>query len=58
MLRAAGYVVTINADRPRKGAFVVRIEGVEAPVIELLDMPRPFVELKGTDVAAVVQAAL
>ena len=50
--------MSINAHRPRKGAFVVRLEGLGVPVIELLDMPRPFAALKAIDVAAVVQAAL
>jgi hypothetical protein len=45
-LVAAGHIVTINSEKPRKGSFVVRIEGQLNPVVELLDMPRPFTDLK------------
>lgn len=58
VLKSAGYKVTINGEKPRKGAFVVKISGSEKPIIELLDMPRPFVKLKGMDVEAVTKAAL
>ncbi len=51
----AGYTVTINATKPRKGAFVVTIEGKEdAPVVNLLDMPRPFAKLRNIDLDQVV----
>lgn len=49
-------MVSINSVKPRKGAFVVSIDGRVA--IELLDMPRPFVQLKALDIEAAVRAAL
>ena len=39
----------INKEKPGKGNFVVRIEGREEPVLELLGMKRPFAELKALD---------
>ena len=48
--------MTINGVKPRKGAFVVTIDGNVA--IELLDMPRPFVQLKTLDIEAAVRAEL
>lgn len=56
VLKDAGYKVSINAEKPRKGAFVVTVGG--KIVINLLDMPRPFVKLKGMDVEEVTKAAL
>ena len=46
-------VVDINAGKPRKGAFCVKIirnERESVTVVELLDMPRPFLELKALDI--------
>ena len=48
--------MTVNAAKPRKGSFVVTLG--DTRVIELLDMPRPFVTLKSMDVAAVVEKHL
>jgi len=56
VLKKAGLPVVINAEKPRKGAFVVTVGGKK--VIELLDMPRPFTKLKSMDVEAVVSAAI
>lgn len=56
VLQSAGYKVTINESKPRKGAFVVSLG--DKTVIELLDMPRPFTKLRNTDVEEVVKAAL
>jgi len=39
---------TVNAEKPRKGAFVVTVNGTE--IISLLDMPRPFGPLKALDI--------
>jgi hypothetical protein len=39
----------VNAEKPRKGSFVVTIEGRDEPVVELLSMPRPFTKLKALD---------
>ena len=51
----AGFSVTINATKPRKGAFVVTIEGQEdSPIVNLLDMPRPFTKLRNLDLDQVI----
>ena len=31
-----GTDVTVNAEKPRKGAFVVTVEGAKEPVVQLL----------------------
>ncbi|KAJ1426245.1 hypothetical protein B484DRAFT_330548, partial [Ochromonadaceae sp. CCMP2298] len=51
-LKAAGYVVAVNIEKPRKGAFVVAVDGQVA--VELLDMPRPFKKLRELDLDAAV----
>ena len=50
-LKNANYIVEINTEKPRKGAFVVTtLSGEDKDtVIELLDMPRPFKKLKEYD---------
>ena len=53
--------VEINNDKPGKGNFVVRVEGKDEPVLELLGMKRPFADLKSRDmedVGKMVLAAL
>lgn len=53
--------VTINKEKPRKGAFVVTVVGADKPVVQLLDMPRPFSKLKALtieDVASDVKKAV
>ena len=50
--------VEVNAEKPRKGCFEVRVG--DTPVLSFLDMPRPFKQLKALDmedVAAQVVAA-
>ena len=47
--------------QPGKGNFVVRVAGVEDPIVELLDMKRPFPALKALDmddICAKVVAAI
>ena len=56
LLDEAGLKAVVNAEKPRKGAFVVTIGGKK--VIELLGMPRPFTKLREMDVEEVVRAAL
>lgn len=41
--------VEINKTKPTRGNFVVRVEGKEEPVLELLGMKRPFTALKALD---------
>jgi hypothetical protein len=47
-----GLPVTVNAERPRKGYFEVRVSGLAEPVISLPGMPRPFTKLRELDLAA------
>ncbi|CAJ1969998.1 unnamed protein product [Cylindrotheca closterium] len=42
-------VVEINKEQPGKGNFVVRVSGVEATIVELLGMNRPFYALNALD---------
>jgi hypothetical protein len=44
-------VVTINAEKPGKGNFVVRVG--EKKVVELLGLTRPFPSLKALDMKEV-----
>lgn len=41
--------VEINKEKPGKGNFVVRLEGKDEPVLELLGMKRPFAALKALE---------
>lgn len=53
-VRAVGVEVVINAEKPRKGAFVLTVErdGERNTHLELLAMPRPFTKLKAVDFEA------
>jgi hypothetical protein len=44
-------VVTVNAEKPGKGNFVVRVGGKK--VVELLAMNRPFLSLKALNMEEV-----
>lgn len=50
------YDVIINENKPRKGCFVIQIEGQTSPIIELLNMSRPFTKLKELDMDDVIQS--
>jgi len=50
--------VEINPEKPRKGAFEIRVEGKDEPVLSLLDMPRPFTKLKALDMDEVAADVL
>ena len=52
----AGIKVSINAEKPRKGSFVISHEG--KVLLELLDMPRPFTKLKALDMDDVIADVL
>ena len=56
-VRALGVEIEINAEKPRKGAFVLTVEkdGERITHLELLDMPRPFTKLKAIDFDAVAE---
>jgi hypothetical protein len=51
--------VSINAEKPRKGSFVVTLFRGDSndgeKVIELLDMARPFTKLKALDLDKIVE---
>jgi hypothetical protein len=34
--------------------FVVKVDGAEAPLVELLNMPRPFMQLKALDLDDII----
>jgi len=45
----AAVNVEINKEKPGKGNFVVRLEGKDEPILELIGMKRPFAALKALD---------
>ncbi len=47
--QGAAVDVVINKEKPGKGNFVLRLEGREEPILELLGMKRPFSALKALD---------
>ncbi len=44
--KAAGFTVLVNEAKPRKGSFVVTLDGAPKPAIELLNLQRPFTKLR------------
>ncbi|KAL9182292.1 hypothetical protein ACHAXT_012944 [Thalassiosira profunda] len=44
-----GASVEINKEKPGRGNFIVRVEGKEEPVLELVGMKRPFKSLRALD---------
>jgi hypothetical protein len=57
-LSKEGWSVSINAEKPRKGSFVVTVVGESKPAIELLELKRPFQKLRDIDLQAAVDAIL
>jgi len=53
---AGSATVAVNAEKPGKGNFVVRVHGT--PVVELREMKRPFPSLKALDMEDVTQKVL
>lgn len=51
-------MVVVNEEQPRKGSFVVKVSGVEEPIVELLDLKRPFGPLKALDMEELVGKVL
>ena len=52
------FTVKINEDKPRKGAFVISMEGKDKPILEMLGLIRPFPSLKALDIDEVVEDVL
>eukprot|EP00815_Leptocylindrus_aporus_P010383 CAMPEP_0116053188 /NCGR_PEP_ID=MMETSP0322-20121206/2032_1 /TAXON_ID=163516 /ORGANISM="Leptocylindrus danicus var. apora, Strain B651" /LENGTH=154 /DNA_ID=CAMNT_0003536291 /DNA_START=276 /DNA_END=740 /DNA_ORIENTATION=- len=50
--------VVVNAEKPGKGNFIVRVDGVEEPVVNLVGMKRPFTSMKELDMSEVVTKIL
>jgi hypothetical protein len=50
--------VQINKEKPGKGNFVVKVDGVEEPIVELHSMKRPFPALKALDMDEIVAKIL
>lgn len=48
----------INKDKPGKGNFIVKVSGVEEPIVELTAMKRPFPALKALDMDDVIEKVL
>ena len=57
-LSKEGWSVSINVDKPRRGAFVVTVTGESKPIIELLELKRPFQKLRDYDLDAAVELIL
>jgi hypothetical protein len=54
-LKELGYSVSVNPTKPRKGAFVITLEGCSEPLVELLDMQRPFTKLRNLEMEPVIE---
>jgi hypothetical protein len=57
LLKAAGFAVTVNAERPRKGTFAVSLSsgaagGEDVTIVSFVGMDRPFKKLREADLAA------
>lgn len=50
--------VLINKDKPGKGNFIVKVSGVDEPIVELKAMKRPFPALKQLDMDEIVEKVL
>lgn len=48
-LKEAGFTVSVNPEKPRKGSFVITIDSNPEPEVEFLDLPRPFKKLREFD---------
>lgn len=51
--------MVVNKDKPRKGSFVITlmvddVSSSDSPLVELLDMPRPFKKLRELDLDEVI----
>jgi translation initiation factor 1 (eIF-1/SUI1) len=60
IVQAVGSIakVEINQAKPGKGNFVVRVSGVDEPIVELTAMKRPFPALKALDMDEVSRKVL
>eukprot|EP00551_Chaetoceros_affinis_P003444 CAMPEP_0203649030 /NCGR_PEP_ID=MMETSP0088-20131115/20714_1 /ASSEMBLY_ACC=CAM_ASM_001087 /TAXON_ID=426623 /ORGANISM="Chaetoceros affinis, Strain CCMP159" /LENGTH=138 /DNA_ID=CAMNT_0050507285 /DNA_START=36 /DNA_END=452 /DNA_ORIENTATION=+ len=50
--------VEINKEKPGKGNFIIRISGIDNPIVELKEMKRPFKPLKELDMEDVIEKVL
>ena len=50
--------VEINKEKPGRGNFVVRVEGKDEPILELLGMKRPFKDLKALEMEDIGQMVI
>ncbi len=50
--------VEINKLKPGKGNFIVKVSGVDEPIVELKGMTRPFSALKELDMDEVIAKVL
>ncbi len=48
----------INKTKPGKGNFIVKVSGVDDPIVELKAMKRPFSPLKKLDMDELIEKVL
>ena len=48
-------VAVYNETAPRRGAFVLKLENNDIPILEMLALKRPFTDLRNLDIDEVVQ---
>ena len=41
--------MVVNPEKPGRGNFIVRVKGVEEPIVDLRGMKRPFKDLRELD---------
>jgi hypothetical protein len=51
-------LVELNKVKPGRGNFIVRVSGVDKPIVELLGMKRPFPALKALDMDDISEQVL
>jgi DUF917 family protein len=56
--KAVGNLAVVEVNKVAKGDFVIRVEGVEAPIVCLEGMTRPYPALKALNMDEVVRKVL
>jgi DUF917 family protein len=58
IVKAVGDLAVVKIDKVAKGNFVVRVEGIDEPIVFLEGMARPFPALKALDMEEVAKKVL
>jgi len=63
LLKAAGFTVTVNAERPRKGTFSVSLSSgapgaKSVTIVSFVAMDRPFKKLREADLVAEINEGI